>query len=129
MIAMPGPPKNDRAPSAGHGAASWIKSSWVKSSWIKWLTAIWRHRRDVEILASFNDHMLADIGLTRADLRDASAESRWHDPAAHLIARRPEHRENRCGNSFRLASQNAGTTSVGARGDVGALAPSAVLTW
>jgi hypothetical protein len=90
---------------------------------------MWRHRRDVEMLASFNDHMLADIGLTRSDLRNASSEARWHDPTAQLITRRPEHRENRCDTSFRLACQIAGTTGVGSRGDVGALAPSAVLTW
>lgn len=58
--------------------------------WVKGLMVIWRHWRDVEMLASFDDHMLADIGLTRADLHDVLAEPRWCDPATLLNRRRRE---------------------------------------
>ena len=41
---------------------------------VKQLIRAYRHRRDAEKLASLDDRMLADIGLTRGDLRDAFAE-------------------------------------------------------
>lgn len=53
---------------------------------------ILRHRRDAAMLASFNDRMLADIGLTRADLNDAFAEPPWRDPTAVLVVRARERR-------------------------------------
>jgi uncharacterized protein YjiS (DUF1127 family) len=55
----------------------------------------WRHRRDLELVASFDDHMLADIGLTRGDLNDAIAERRWRDPTALLAERVCERRVGR----------------------------------
>lgn len=58
--------------------------------WLKGLMVIWRHWRDAELLASFDHHMLADIGLTRADLHDAIAEPRWRDPTTLLDLRRQE---------------------------------------
>ena len=58
--------------------------------WVKGLMVIWRHWREVEMLASFDDHMLADIGLTRADLHDVLAVPRWCDPATLLNRRRRE---------------------------------------
>jgi len=56
---------------------------------------ILRNRRDAAVLASFNDRMLADIGLTRSDLHDAFAEPRWRDPTAVLVARAEERRTAR----------------------------------
>jgi uncharacterized protein YjiS (DUF1127 family) len=56
---------------------------------------ILRHRRDAAMLASFNDRMLADIGLTRADLNDAFAEPPWRDPTAVLVVRARERRAGR----------------------------------
>lgn len=58
--------------------------------WVRGLMVIWQHWRDVELLASFDDHMLADIGLTRSDLHDALAEPRWRDPSTLLDLRRHE---------------------------------------
>ncbi|MEA2934039.1 MAG: hypothetical protein QOD74_685 [Variibacter sp.] len=49
-----------------------------------------RHRRDLEVLARFDDRMLSDIGLTRADLRDAAAEPVWRDGTEVLVARARE---------------------------------------
>jgi uncharacterized protein YjiS (DUF1127 family) len=46
-----------------------------------------KHRRDLAVLASFDDRMLADIGLTRSDLREAFSEPLWRDPTALLVSR------------------------------------------
>jgi uncharacterized protein YjiS (DUF1127 family) len=56
------------------------------------LRQVWQHRRDMEFLAGLDDHMLADIGLSRADVQDALAVSRWHDPTVLLMDRRCERR-------------------------------------
>jgi uncharacterized protein YjiS (DUF1127 family) len=54
-----------------------------------------RNRRDVELLARFDDHMLADIGLTRSDVRDAYSQSLWRDPTDVLAQRAGERRASR----------------------------------
>lgn len=46
-----------------------------------------KHRRELAHLAEFDDRMLADIGLTRSDLRDAYFEPLWRDPT-NLLAHR-----------------------------------------
>jgi uncharacterized protein YjiS (DUF1127 family) len=50
------------------------------------------HRRELAHLADFDDQMLADIGLTRTDLRDAYAEPLWRDPTSMLARRAAERR-------------------------------------
>jgi uncharacterized protein YjiS (DUF1127 family) len=57
--------------------------------------AAWRHRNDAAVLAGLDDRMLADIGVTRADLRDAIAGPLWSDPTALLARRRRERRAAR----------------------------------
>ena len=52
----------------------------------------YRNRRDFDTLASFDDRMLADIGLTRGDIRDAIAEPLWRDPSYVLATRVRERR-------------------------------------
>jgi len=54
-----------------------------------------RNRRDAAILAEAGDRALADIGLTRNDLRDAFAEPVWRDPT-ELLARRAGERGKGC---------------------------------
>ena len=54
-----------------------------------------KSRRDMQVLASFDDRMLADIGLTRGDLRDAVAQPLWRDPTAVLVTRVRERRSTR----------------------------------
>ncbi len=54
-----------------------------------------RNRRDADQLTRLDDHMLADIGLTRFDLRDAYAESLWRDPTDALSRRAAERRGRR----------------------------------
>jgi uncharacterized protein YjiS (DUF1127 family) len=60
----------------------------------QWVEA-WRRRRDFATLASFDDYMLKDIGLTRGDLNDALAEPLWRDPTAMLVRRQSERRAYR----------------------------------
>jgi uncharacterized protein YjiS (DUF1127 family) len=60
-----------------------------------WLAHAWRHRSDAAALAALDDRMLADIGLTRADLNDALAEPLWRDPTNVLARRRGERRRAR----------------------------------
>ena len=47
------------------------------------------------MLAGLDRHMLADIGITRADLRDAFSAPFWEDPTALLRERALERRVNR----------------------------------
>lgn len=56
------------------------------------LARAFRHRNDMQILARLDDRMLADIGLTRGDVRDAAAEPLWRDPTAILVRRSRERR-------------------------------------
>jgi uncharacterized protein YjiS (DUF1127 family) len=50
------------------------------------------NRRDLQTLAGFDDRMLADIGLTKSDVRDAVAEPLWRDPTVVLVGRVRERR-------------------------------------
>jgi len=54
-----------------------------------------RNRRDAAMLTGLDDRMLADIGLTRGDLRDAYSEPVWRDPTTILVSRAHERRINR----------------------------------
>lgn len=54
-----------------------------------------KHRRNASMLTGMDDRMLADIGLTRSDLRDAYAEPLWRDPTDVLASRVREKRFNR----------------------------------
>ena len=54
-----------------------------------------KNRRDASTLASLDDRMLADIGLTRGDVRDAYSEPVWRDPTTILVSRSQERRTNR----------------------------------
>jgi uncharacterized protein YjiS (DUF1127 family) len=55
------------------------------------------NRRQATMLASFDDRMLSDIGLTRSDIRDAYAEPLWRDPTDILARRARERRRSRVG--------------------------------
>ncbi len=54
-----------------------------------------RHRREAQVLARMDAKMLADIGLTPADVRDAFSEPLWRDPTGILASRINERRRNR----------------------------------
>ncbi len=54
-------------------------------------------RRILRELASFDDRMLKDIGLSRSDLRNAASEPLFNDPTALLAGRVDESRVGRAG--------------------------------
>ena len=62
--------------------------------WLKELARARRHRREASVLAGLDRRMLADIGITRADVRDAFSEPFWDDPTALLRERALERRIN-----------------------------------
>jgi uncharacterized protein YjiS (DUF1127 family) len=51
-----------------------------------------KSRREMRMLAGFDERMLADIGLTRGDVRDAVSEPLWRDPTNVLVMRARERR-------------------------------------
>jgi uncharacterized protein YjiS (DUF1127 family) len=59
------------------------------------LANAWRHRHDAAVLAALDDHMLADLGLSRSDLNDALSEPLWRDPTSLLARRHGERRRSR----------------------------------
>lgn len=63
--------------------------------WLKIVARAQRHRREARQLAKLDRRMLADIGITRADVRDAFSEPFWEDPTALLRERAIERRMNR----------------------------------
>ena len=65
------------------------------TSWLKQVSRARRHRRDAVVLAGLDRNMLADIGLTRADLNDALSGAFWEDPTALLRERAIERRLHR----------------------------------
>ena len=57
------------------------------------LADVWRRRHEAAELAALDDHLLADIGLTRADLADALSRPVWCDPTQALARRHDERRQ------------------------------------
>ena len=61
------------------------------ASWLKDLTRAWvqtrRHHREVAMLQTFDERMLRDVGLTRADVQWAASTPFWRDPAGILKGR------------------------------------------
>jgi uncharacterized protein YjiS (DUF1127 family) len=60
--------------------------------WLRELSRARRHRREANVLAGLDRRMLADIGITRSDVRDAFSEPFWDDPTALLRERALERR-------------------------------------
>jgi len=71
------------------------------------LPAIWRRHRDMQRLSRLDHRMLADIGLTRDDVRVAIAAPRWRDPTVLLSERRSGRRESRRRAALQLARLHA----------------------
>ena len=69
-----------------------------------------KSRRDAMRLAELDDRMLADIGLSRGDLRDAFALPPWRDPGG-LLARGVAERR---GSRRRAQSSSVPVTTVSA---------------
>jgi uncharacterized protein YjiS (DUF1127 family) len=66
------------------------------------LMRAYRNRSEAAALTRFDERDLADIGLTRGDVRDAFAGPLWQDPTSLLRARALERRLSRHGISFGL---------------------------
>jgi uncharacterized protein YjiS (DUF1127 family) len=60
--------------------------------WLKRIARAHSHRCEARMLAGLDRHMLADIGITRSDLRDAFSQPFWDDPTALLRERAIERR-------------------------------------
>jgi uncharacterized protein YjiS (DUF1127 family) len=67
-----------------------------------------RHRRPIAVLAEHDERLLADIGLTRDDLRAAVREPIWRDPT-ELLSRRV--------SATRAKARSAGLTAWLSIGD------------
>jgi len=69
----------------------------------------YRNRRNAVLVAALDDRMLADLGLTRSDVRDAVAAPLWHDPTHLLRARALERRLTRHRVSLGLTDPDLGS--------------------
>ena len=67
----------------------------VATAWAKIVARARRHRAEAKQLAGLDRRMLADIGITRADVKDAFSEPFWEDPTALLRERAIERRLSR----------------------------------
>jgi len=67
-----------------------------------------KNRRSAQRLNNADDRMLADIGLTRSDLRDAYAQSLWRDPTDVLARRAAERRVSRRRTAFDRSAAKPG---------------------
>ncbi len=76
------------------GAAALHMATVVGRGVIRFAKAVAR-RRVIANLGEFDDRMLRDIGLTRADLRDAASGPLWQDPTRILVVRAVEKRAAR----------------------------------
>jgi uncharacterized protein YjiS (DUF1127 family) len=66
-----------------------------------------RNRHSAAMLARLDDRMLADIGITRSDLRDAYSEPLWQDPTDVLAQRARERRSNRRQAAFEASAHTS----------------------
>lgn len=64
----------------------------IMADWLKQAARARRNRSHAAALAQCDARMLADIGISRADLRDAFSEPFWEDPTALLRERALERR-------------------------------------
>jgi uncharacterized protein YjiS (DUF1127 family) len=71
-----------------------------------------KNRHDATMLAGLDDRMLADIGLTRGDVRDAFSEPVWRDPTNLLVSRAYERRINRRRLNIGLAEKSFDAPSI-----------------
>jgi uncharacterized protein YjiS (DUF1127 family) len=80
--------------------------------WVKKLLRARRNWNEASTLANLDRRMLADMGITRADLQDAFSEPFWEDPTALLreraLERRLDHavRRSEFERSFRRSARD-----------------------
>jgi uncharacterized protein YjiS (DUF1127 family) len=76
--------------------------------WLKQLAQARRHRREARALAGLDRYMLADIGISRADVHDAFSARFWEDPT-ELLAMRADDRHRYRGAGVTRAQAAAAT--------------------
>lgn len=81
--------------AAGASLRAFVGLLAVVTHWLKQISRARRNRRDSAILAGLDRRMLADIGISRSDVRDAFSEPFWEDPTTLLRERALERRWNR----------------------------------
>jgi len=74
-----------------------------------------KHRRDIAPLADQDDHLLADIGLTRDDVRHANAQPIWRDPTETLRRRAGLTERNRRALAALTDDEAGGLSEMGQR--------------
>ncbi|MGI8525263.1 MAG: DUF1127 domain-containing protein [Pseudolabrys sp.] len=95
MTAFPVVPIAAAAPVRALASVSAVLGRWLKA-----MARVHRNRVQARALAQVDGRMLADMGITRADLRDAFSEPFWEDPTALLRERALERRLNRHGSTL-----------------------------
>jgi uncharacterized protein YjiS (DUF1127 family) len=90
-------------------ARAFVAGLSLLTHWLKQIARARRHRREAAVLASLEGHMLADMGITRSDLRDAFSEPFWEDPTALLHERAIERRWNQALQRADTAARTAAT--------------------
>jgi len=87
---------------------------------IRQAAVAFRHRHDAAILLRLDDRMLADIGLTRRDVREAFNEPLWNDPTVLLVnriaPRRPGRVKSRAVAAPSIVPEVAGARIAGRHG-------------
>ncbi len=81
--------------AGGTLARAFVAGLSLITHWLKQLARARRHRREAAMLSGLDRRMLADIGITRSDVRDAFSEPFWEDPTALLRERAIERRWSR----------------------------------
>lgn len=84
-----------RVETQANRAAAWLDVTGLLSEVLARVGRLYRsyhNRTSAAVLDGASDYILADIGLTRADLRDALAEPVWRDPTSLMRARACAHR-------------------------------------
>lgn len=76
--------------------------------WLKQIARARRHRREASVLGGLDRNLLADIGITRADLNDALSGPFWEDPTALLRERALERRLYRATSVSRVPETDKG---------------------
>jgi uncharacterized protein YjiS (DUF1127 family) len=91
-------PHFDPAPLA-RTLSGWRRIGRRPAAWLQAALAAFaqsrRHHREVAVLQTFDERMLRDVGLTRADVQCAASIPFWRDPAATLKDRAGPRGHNR----------------------------------
>lgn len=74
-----------------------------------------KHRRDIAPLADQDDRLLADIGLTRDDVRHSIAQPIWRDPSETLRRRAGSTERNRRALAVLTDHEAGGLNELGQR--------------